>query len=311
MKRIILLAAIAAILGACTSSKEITVTSNVTIEIDTRTVLEPFTPWSQGGFDMWDGSMLGVYCFFYDMDGNLVESGNGLFDEYVVAEWDVESLPHGEYQVVAVSFASDDEISSYAIKDYNDIESLKIYQNTYNARYSNWSCLGVAYQKVHIGGGDVIRLELEPAGSFVNLTYKNMVAISDKRVDGVKFYMKANDIFGYENGGYPTYSTQLAQNSYYITSSDMPSGDYTGIYEILFLLPCESMQIEAAYLMGEESILYFGETDITIKAGKQYEITIDCPNKTISTQTKSSASSEGVCQNPRSLDISDYFGISE
>lgn len=310
MKKLIYLAAVAALFGACTSSKEIPVTSNVTIEIDARPVIDAFAAWQKGELDMYEGSSLGIYCFIYDMDGNLVEKGEGMLDDYSISSWTLEGMQDGEYQIVAVSYASDDEYSAYEINGSPRLETLEIYQNFYQSFYTNWSCLGMAFNKITIGEDDIIKISLEPACAYVQVTYRKMINIDDDRVDGVSFWMKSNLCMKFKNDA-PYYTNELGVDYYYTSSVDMPSEGYSGVRQVLFLLPSDDMNFQASYDMGEEHILEFGKASTSIIAGEQYEFEVDCPNQTISVQTRaiSTTSSESIGKNTGSLKVSDYYGV--
>ena len=312
MKKLIYLAAVAAIFGACTSSKEIPVASNVTIEIDARPVIDEFAAWQKGELDMYEGSSLGIYCFVYDMDGNLVEKGEGMLDDYSISSWTLEGMQDGEYQIVAVSYASVDEYSAYEINGSSRLETLEIYQNFYQSLYTNLSCLGMAFNKITIGEDDVIKISMEPACAYVEVTYRNMIHIDDSRVDGVSFWMKANRFVEFKDDA-PYYTNELGVDTYYVSSVDMPSGTYSGIREAFFLLPSDDMYYQASYNMGEEVLLEFGKASTSIVAGEQYEFVVDCPNQTISVQTRatSASSSEYVGKNTGTLNVSEYYGITK
>lgn len=311
MKKLIYLAAVAVLIGACTSSKEITVASNVTVQIDTRPVIEAFTPWNEKGLDMYDGTKLSIYCYFYDMEGNLVEKGAGQIADYAVASWNIEGLSRGDYQVLCVSFAEDDESSSYSLMNTSRLDSFEISQEYYTTFYSNWSCLGLAYEKVTIGDEASIALSLEPACAYVRVDYSDMTLINDGKADGASFWFKGNANLNFRNGAVHYY-TELSTNGYYTTNASMPEGDYTGIYETFFFLPNANMEYKAFYLFGEEEYNEFGTGTLAIEAGKQYKFDIDCPSQTITVETtsKSAAVPEYLGTSTSSLKIREYYGIS-
>lgn len=310
MKKFIYLAVFAAVLGACTSSKEISVKNNVTIEIDSRPVIDSFTAWRKGDLDMYEGSSLGIYCFVYDEEGNLVGKAEDSFDDYTIASWTLEGVPSGEYHIVSMSFASTDEYEAYVIEEDQSLETLEIYQNFFDTFYSSWACLGLSYDKVEVGDGKTIKVDLEPACAYISLNFKNMISINDGIADGVAFWMKNNRYVDFQDGE-PDFSNQLSMHNYYTTSASMPSDEYTGVYKALFLLPSESMSYQASYLLGEEHYEEFALGSMSVEAAEQYVVIVDCPEKTISVETKSDAGHAHGCQakNPGSIKVNDYFGI--
>lgn len=317
MKRLIYLISAAlmlASLAACTNSKEIQVASNVTLEIDTRPVIGAFTAWSMGGLDMYEGTTLKVSCYIYDSEGDFVMKGTGNLDDYSKTSWEIEGLPYGVYQIVCVSYAVDDESEAYSIDEASDLDNLEIKQNYYQSFYTSWSCLGLSYDVVTVGTEPAVNISLAPACSYVKLHYSKMTSISDLSVDGVKFWMKNNVNVTFEDNSV-SYSHNLAESTYYTTSASMPSGDYTGVYEALFLLPTDSMQYYATYTFGGESYDdSFGEGSCSIEAGRQYEIVIDCQNKSISVDsvtkgTTDSSLAPSFRNRDGGLNVSEYFNL--
>lgn len=317
MKRLIYLISaglMLASLAACTNSKEIQVASNVTLEIDTRPVIGAFTAWNDGGLDMIEGSTLKVSCYIYDSEGDFVMKGTGNLDDYSKTSWEIEGLPDGEYRIVCISYSVVDDIEAYTISEASNLEDLEIEQNSFLTFDTSWACLGLTYDVVTIGTEPIINLSLNPACSYVKIRYMNMTAISDMAVDGVEFWMKNNVNVSFEDYSVAYYH-DLADDTYYTTSASMPSGDYTGVYETLFLLPTDSMLFHAKYTFGGESDDDgFGTGTYSFNAGKQYEILIDCPNRDISVKavTKSSDDSSlapaSNCING-SLNVSEYFNL--
>lgn len=319
MKRLIYLISAAlmlASLAACTNSKEIQMASNVTLEIDTRPVIGAFTAWKSGNLDMQEGSYLRVACYIYDMEGNFVMKGEGELDDYSLTSWDIEDLPNASYQVVCVSYAISEKYDNeaYSIDEASDLDDLEIKQNFYQSFYTSWSCLGLSYDVVTVGTEPTVNISLAPACSYVKLHYSKMTSISDLAVDGVMFWMKNNVNASFEDNSV-SYSHNLAESTYYTTSVSMPSGDYTGVYQALFLLPTDSMQYYATYTFGGESYDDgFGEGSCSIEAGRQYEIVIDCPNKSISVDsvtkgTTDSSLAPSFKNRDGSLNVSEYFNL--
>lgn len=302
--------------ASCTNSKEIQIASNVTLEIDTRPVIEAFTAWRAGNLDMQEGSSLRIACYIYDMEGNFVMSGEGYLDDYSMISWDIDGLPAASYQVVCASYAVSDKYDneSYEITEAMRLEDMVIHQNYYSSFYSSYSCLGLSYDVIDVGIEETIYIELAPACSYVMLSYKYMTSINNLDVDGVEFWMRNNRDVTF-NGYGVEYSHNLSTSSYYTTSASMPSGNYTGVYETLFLLPTDSMKFHAAYTFGGESDdNYFGTGSYSFAAGRQYEIVIDCPNKNISVESVTKSSGDSFlapASNCRggSLNVSEYFNL--
>lgn len=298
---------------ACTNSKEINITSDMTIEIDTRPVINAFTEWNSGDLEMYEGASLKIICYIYDKDGNLVLQGSGLIDDYSVASWNIEKLPYGQYHVVCASYSVDDESEAYTINEADRLKDLVIQQNFYNTFYTNWACLGLAYKAITLGDKPVIELSLTPACSYVRLTYAQMTSIRNPNVDGAMFWMKNNRDVSF--GKDISYSHKLASSSYYTTDASMPSGDYTGVYETLFLLPTESMKFFATYTLGgEREGEEWGNGMYSFKAGSQYDITIDCPNKeiTVSSGVKSlddSGAIDKIQKSSEGINVCNYFNL--
>lgn len=271
MKKIIfLLAAVAALCGACTSSKNITQTFNSVIEVDAGQVAGTMEEPSQAEADIKDDSAQKVYTFLYDSEGNVVLDADMDISSTAVALWEVNEIPAGEYHLVCISFAQSEQRQLYAIEGKSNMSTLKVHQNIDQTFYPDMSQLGTACEKIVIGESDTIKVSLFPASARVNVIYPVSDEVAEPSDTLVAFRLRTNTDVNFTEGE-PSFSNPEEM------IIPMSSGDSKSC----LVFPSESFSYKVSYNLDENRVLEFASDTLKVEKGLQYTASIDWCNKTV------------------------------
>ena len=286
MNKIIYIAAVAALCGACTSSKVITQTFNSVILMDVQPVIEAFNIPTHTDTDIKDASAQKVYSFIYDSEGNLVTEADFNLDAATTALWEINEIPGEEYHMVCVTFAEYAQGKPYVIEGKSNVHTLKVHQNIGHSYDNERSFIGVACEKVQVGKTDTVKVSLFPVSAQVDVIYSEKEIPAEVVDTLVTFQLKPNiDIIFKE--GEPAFTNP----------DEMIIQLSRGDSITCFVLPSDSLSYKATYNVDENMVCEFAQDIILVEKGQHYKATIDWNDKTVSFDSFSTVDS-----NPESVE---------
>jgi hypothetical protein len=282
MNKMIYIAAVAALCGACTSSKVITQTFNSVIVMDVEPVIEAFSISSHTDTDSKEASAQKVYSFIYDSEGNLVTEAYLNVDSTATALWELKEISGDEYHMVCVTFAESAQGKPYAIEGKSNVHTLKVHQNIDHYFNHDGSPIGVACEKVVIGKTDTVKVSLFPVSAQVNVIYAVPEILVDVADTLVRFQLNTNTDIAFKEGE-PVF-TNPEEVIIQVSQGDSKT---------CVLMPSDSLSYKATYNVDENIVCEFAHDIIQIEKGLHYIATIDWNNKTVAFEESST-----VVENP-------------
>lgn len=174
MKRyMIMCMAIVALLFASCKNEDISISREVTFNVNPYTVVKDFAKHEYNHGDMetpYPGDRVCVNLFIYDNNGHLFDSKREYFRDYTESMLAKMELPDGQYTIVAVTCCVESNYNEYwLIKGEERLTNLQISYNEDNDYWhSYWDILGITSQQIIVSAGhDVYDIDVKPAGSLV------------------------------------------------------------------------------------------------------------------------------------------------
>lgn len=242
-KYVVFCLAVMALLLASCKNEDISITREVSFEVNPYGVVGGFAMYEVSSGDlasMYSGDKLRINLLVYDQKGDLVASDIQLFDSYLSTMSYTAELVDGNYTVVAISEVKDgrgEDYDCWRISGTNRLTDMKITDQGYIG--SKDKILGIGHASVQIRSGQTTHsISMEPAGSLLivhdndihywNGVYRYMI-FSDKSSNSCTFNM---------DGSYNTFVDESPLSYDWIQHSIYPN-DYTGntYYTYHFVLP--------------------------------------------------------------------------
>ena len=280
-KHIYLFMAVAAVLLASCKNEDISISREVTFNVNPYTVVRDFTKYeySPGDFSTvywydW-GDRLRVQLFVYDGNGDLVDSNLSYLDNYNQTMRATCNLDEGSYTVVAIT----DEVGlngNQVTDEYwffsgvDRLPFLKILPNN-DWRPGAFMKLGITHQHIQVGAGHTtFDIEVKAAGAMIQSWIYNVHGFTD--VQEYSLWMnRKNGNFTFENDG--SYRVGYEQVNYtcYLRATNPDEFTAGNIYDYNFIVPYGNTGFRWEVLLDDN--LYYTllqEEYANIQTGKSY-----------------------------------------
>lgn len=275
------------IIVSCQNNDMVEMTKKVKVTIKTNTVLSVFTPRHNNDFDMDEDVKIRLTVLLYDKYGMMIDKYNYVLDNYDQTCSISVDFSNNASKIVAISsnFVLDDDKSilydAFTLSGEDNISTLEIRQGTYKG-LGLLNLVGYGILDVNMEKDDAISLDLKPLTAMVYIVYNGVHShdFDSNAIDTYGFIYHGNDI-AYYSGNEFKFKTSLASSNNFgdfIDTKDYPSYDI--IYSCINMLP-GSFNVFGRTFVGNDKN-DFSNGNISIKSGKQYTITIDCDNLSIS-----------------------------
>lgn len=262
---------------------------NLKVKIVPATVLSNFTPYVPENFNMGDNDKLLITSLIYNQEtGRLLDEKTTTLSDFASNYVYSVSLPRDAwYRIIVFSYCIEGDIEnpeyeSYTISGRENLNSLKITQLDQQSYYSTNSFLGYGNKLIDSSDND-ITISLSPATALVYLRYGDIHSHDKQGVDKYLICYHNNDVMSFDkNADNPNFSTTLSttsNNASSLTPSKNPDG--VNIYDMINLLPGNSIAVFGRYFIGN-SRYDFSNQNITLKAGHQYVLNVDCSKYVLS-----------------------------
>lgn len=269
MKKLIYITA-ALLTCACTSSKDITVTSSLTVRMDMEPVV---TAYAEAG-EQTAGT--DVYCLIYDGTGNLIAEGTKSVGVTAKDTLVFKGLDMEEYTILCASYSPSD----YEIEHKDSLGLVTIRQNVYSVSEGHTPVLGVAYKTVNVDNTSEIDIALDPMCAYVRVSYVNADALAAEAADALGVLFRQNDKVDFKDGKVAC-SSDLAEGKYLEETIAIPSESGTEMSHSFFFLQSDAMEFNAYSFSGDEKIEEIGSGQFTFASGKSYQLIVNCLDKTV------------------------------
>lgn len=270
--------AVVALLFASCKNEDISISREVSFEVNPYTVIKDFVKHQVYEDDLEtfsSGDMLRVHLFVYDTNGDLVASDMQYLNGYRSTMNSKFELADGIYSVVATSdvatLSSGDVAFEYwEFTGYKQLSELKIKDSGYLGQEDK--ILGVSFEKITVAAGQINHIiNLVPAGALIVVQFNGIHSFSDV-VTYRLLVNKNSDYCSFSNGDYQpvinestTYNWQLD----FINVSNYPNNN--NLYGYKFVLPLGRTdfiwraELDDSYLLLDDTY-----NKVDIKQGKMY-----------------------------------------
>lgn len=300
MKKYLLLivAFIAFACTSCTNKEDIDISYKTQVTVSVKDIMDPFTEWFSGDFDINDGWSIRIQSFIYNEDGDKVESYISSVKDYDdVIKYSVDLLA-GNYRIVSIADFivgrhDDIEMEYWLVTDSENINTLTVNRGDYIRLWSD-ETLGINVSDIVIEDkANDINISIEPVTALIQIEF-DYSDIVEGDGTGISIYAIScsdlricsntqNDIISNFNYPYLEYSSSAAQNAYYNIAVANPmesvNNGYSGYRMYRALLPQENITffwiMTMDWLDGTTDEYVSEETEpMDIEGGKQYKLTL-------------------------------------
>lgn len=306
-KYLAILIGLMAYFTSCTDQDDVDIKYQVDFTVSPAEVMSGFKEIQPGNFTLEDGVKVRITAFIYDISGELYTKSEGLVNDFNTSYSFSEILPEGDYTIIATANTvignSLDDITP--IWEYSNEGSMNTLKVTEKLRDYWESTLGLTEITLSVVKPMSCSISLQAATALIGLHYTTWWKYTN--VTDYGFWYTCNDIMTHNSGGSWDYSNELAVDYFYTTYLNVEKHINAGntgktIYDYIALLPGTYYyegSVKGINSKGEVASYNFpkntsGATikgSMTLSAGNQYEVNIDCYNETISFQSQTKSQS--------------------
>lgn len=308
MKKLIYVLFTVTLIGftSCNKNKEVDVSYQMDLTINPADVIGCFKEYYDGDFDMYDGDMLKIHLFIYDVQGNLVAQQMELVKDYSEKISFSKLLPEGEYTVIASSnvYTPSSDFEYWSFSGENLLTELEIVDNNYIG-YED-KILGLVLHKITLSEPINEVVDIKPGTALLEFHWQNVHYWNDVLM--YSFFVEDKNDIASCNGNSFDYS--VSTSGYYYTLNRINPNNFSSqnVYGFTALLPIN----RAEYWVGADTEMEridFGNGIKTFEAGKQYNVTvnIDQLSVNISSVSQSSGPSKSSGEQLQKINVKQFI----